>query len=221
LLAQLHRQIQEDATTAPERVTKTVVYLGDYVDRGLDSKGVLDLLLNNPLAGFDTVYLKGNHEDTLLRFLQDISVGPDWFAIGGNATVLSYGVRTPQGLSTAQRFEHIWSELPSCIPQDHLEFFLELELMYQAGDYLFVHAGIRPGTPLDQQNPEDLMWIREEFLSSKQEYGAIVVHGHSIRNRPDIQNQRIGIDTGAFATNVLTCLVLEGTTKRFLSTSWR
>lgn len=219
LLAQLHRQIQEDAATAPERVTKTVVYLGDYVDRGLDSKGVLDLILSDPLVGFDTVYLKGNHEDALLRFLQDNFVGPDWFAIGGNATVLSYGVRIPQGLSTRQRFEHIWTELPNRIPQDHLEFLFGLELMYQAGDYLFVHAGIRPGTPLDRQTPEDLMWIREEFLCSKQDHGVIVVHGHSPRNRPEIQNNRIGIDTGAFATNVLTCLVLEGTTKRFLSTS--
>ncbi len=219
LLTQLHRQIQEDAATAPERVTKTAVYLGDYVDRGLDSKGVIDLILSDPLVGFDTVYLKGNHEDTLLRFLQDMSVGPNWFAIGGDATVLSYGVRIPQGLSTMQRFEHVWNELPNRIPQDHLEFLFGLELMYQAGDYVFVHAGIKPGTPLDQQTPEDLMWIREEFLCSKQDHGVMVVHGHSPRNRPEIQNHRIGIDTGGFATNVLTCLVLEGTTKRFLSTS--
>ncbi|MCH8997742.1 MAG: serine/threonine protein phosphatase [Proteobacteria bacterium] len=218
LLAQLHRQIEEDAATAPDRVTKTVVYLGDYVDRGLDSKGVIDLILSSPLAGFDTVCLKGNHEDALLRFLQDISVGPDWLAIGGSATILSYGVRIPEGLSSAQRLEHVWKNLRAHMPQKHLEFLSKLDLMYRIGDYVFVHAGIMPGTPLDRQAPEDLMWIREEFLRSKQEHGAIVVHGHSPRDRPDIQNHRIGIDTGAFATNILTCLVLEGTTKRFLST---
>ena len=221
LLAQIHRQIQEDAANAPPRIAKTVVYLGDYVDRGLGSKGVIDLLCAAPLGDFETVYLKGNHEDALLRFLGDISIGPDWFVIGGDATVLSYGVRIPTGLSSAQRLEHVWRDLRTRIPQNHLEFLSSLDLMYQSGDYVFVHAGIKPGTPLENQDPDDLMWIRDEFLGSRQDHGKVIVHGHSPMKRADIQTHRIGIDTGAVATNVLTCLVLEGATQRFLATASR
>ena len=219
LLAQLHQQIREDTISANNELEKVVVYLGDYVDRGLDSKSVIDLILGDPLEDFHSIFLKGNHEDALLRFLDDITVGADWLGIGGEATAFSYGVRIPQGLSSAQRLEHIWKDLRARIPKEHLEFLSNLDLWYQAGNYFFVHAGIRPGTPLDRQAPKDLMWIRDEFLSSKRDHGATIVHGHSPGSRPDIQSYRIGIDTGAFATNILTCLVLEGTTKRFLTTA--
>ncbi len=221
LLAQLHRQIRGDAANAPAGIKKTIIYLGDYVDRGLDAMGVIDLLLAAPMDDFETVYLKGNHEDALLRFLEDVSIGPNWFAIGGDATVLSYGIRIPTALSSAQRLEYVWKELRARIPQNHLEFLSCLQLMHQAGDYVFVHAGIKPGVPLDQQDPEDLMWIRGEFLGSRQDHGKVVVHGHMPVSEPDIQTHRIGIDTGAFATNVLTCIVLEGETQRFLSTAAR
>ncbi len=183
--------------------------------------GVMDLLLTAPMDDFETVYLKGNHEDTLLRFRADLSIGPNWFAIGGDATVLSYGIRIPTALSSEQRLEYVWKELRARIPQNHLEFLSCLQLMHQAGDYVFVHAGIKPGVPLDQQDPEDLMWIRGEFLDSRQDHGKVVVHGHMPVSQPDIQTHRIGIDTGAFATNVLTCIVLEDVTQRFLSTGAR
>ncbi len=218
LLAELHRRIRNDSQGAPARVSCTVVYLGDYIDRGLNSKEVIDLLLDAPLEGFDSVHLKGNHEDALLRFLEDPSFGPEWFAIGGDATALSYGVRIPKGLSTSQRFEHVWSDLPRRIPDRHLEFLSGLELKYQVGDYVFVHAGIRPGVALDRQDPADLMWIRDEFLEAEEDYGKVIVHGHSPNRRPDIHDHRIGIDTGAYVTNVLTCLVIEGTDRRFLAT---
>jgi serine/threonine protein phosphatase 1 len=219
LLAQLHRQIREDAANASGNIKKTVVYLGDYVDRGLESMGVIDLLLTAPTDEFARIYLKGNHEDTLLRFLKDPSIGSDWFAIGGDATVLSYGIRIPTGLTSEQYFEYTWKEFRARIPKDHLEFLLSLQLMHQTGDYVFVHAGIKPGVPLELQHPEDLMWIRREFLDSKEKHEKVVVHGHMFMTQPEIQAHRIGIDTGAFATNVLTCIVLEGVTQRFLSTA--
>lgn len=218
LLRRLHDKIEQDAAGAPSTTAKKLVYLGDYVDRGLDSRGVIDLILGAPMDGFEKICLKGNHEDALLQFLDDASVGPNWFAIGGGATAVSYGVQVPQGLSSVERFEHLRSDLLARIPREHLKFLYNLDLMYRAGDYIFVHAGIRPGRPIDQQTPGDVMWIRDEFLKSKRDHGATIVHGHSPKRRPDIQTHRIGIDTGAFATNILTCLVLEGTKKRFLST---
>jgi serine/threonine protein phosphatase 1 len=221
LLAQLHRQIREDAANAAAGIKKTIIYLGDYVDRGLDTMGVIDLLLTTPMDDFETVHLKGNHEDALLRFLEDLSNGPNWFAIGGDATVLSYGIRIPTGLTATQHLEYVWKEFRARIPQNHLEFLSSLQLMYQTGDYVFVHAGVKPGVPLEQQDPEDLMWIRGEFLDSRRDHGKVVVHGHRIVSQPEIQTHRIGIDTGAFATNVLTCIVLEGVTQRFLSTAAR
>lgn len=216
LLRELHELIQNDARSCVT-ANKSIVYLGDYVDRGLDSKGVIDTLLK-PLEGFDCVHLKGNHEDTLLRYLDDYTMGMRWFPIGGDATVMSYGVRLPKGLSAKEREAHMWSEFQANIPADHLSFFSGLNLMHRVGDYAFVHAGVRPGTPIDQQNPTDLMWIRDSFLDCKDNFGAVVVHGHSTARKPEIRLNRIGIDTGAYATNILTCLVLEGATRRFLTT---
>ncbi len=218
LLERLHTMIREDGKGAPASTEKIVVYLGDYIDRGLHSRVVIDLLLDRPLAEFGAVHLKGNHEDALLRFLGDASLGPDWLGIGGDGTLLSYGVRLPKGMSSTQRFEHLRGELRRRMPARHVAFLEGLELMYQAGDYVFVHAGVRPGVPLEEQRPEDLMWIRNEFLNSSRTQGKVVVHGHSLMTRPQVHDHRIGIDTGAYATNVLTCLVLEGTERRFLST---
>lgn len=218
LLARLHRQIEQDAVGTPRSLTKRLVYLGDYVDRGLQSKAVIDLLLDGPLPGFEPVYLKGNHEDALLRFLDDVKTGPGWFAIGGDATAMSYGIRLAPDLSAADRFNHVWTELRRTMPQSHVKFMTDLLLSHVAGDYVMVHAGIRPGVALEDQAPDDLMWIRDDFLRSDADHGKVVVHGHSPRLEPEVRENRIGIDTTAFATNVLTCLVLEGTSRRFLST---
>lgn len=217
LLEEIHRRIMNDAANALDEVEKTVVYLGDYIDRSLNSKEVVELLLEAPLQGFNSVFLKGNHEDSLLRFLEDPTGGPDWFSIGGGATVLSYGIKIPKGLTSSQRFEYLSTELPDRIPPRHLEFLSSLQLMHVAGDYAFVHAGVRPGVPLDRQRSEDLMWIRREFLDSMENPGKVIVHGHSSTARPDIQKYRIGIDTGAYTTNVLTCLALEGANRWFIT----
>lgn len=194
-----------------------IVYLGDYVDRGQDSRAVIDLLRDEPLHGFEHVYLKGNHEEGLLHFLEDAQYGPPWFAYGGEATLYSYGVRPPRLFTDAAGLQRAQSEFAQKLPPEHLDFLTHLKLMHIEDDYLFVHAGLRPGVPLAQQNPQDLLWIRDEFLYSDEEFGKIVVHGHSITETPTIRHNRIGIDTGAFAGGRLTCLVLEGTRRTFLT----
>ncbi len=219
LLQNLHRMIRADASTAPSGTTKTAIYLGDYVDRGLHSREVIDLLLDEPLEGFDKVYLKGNHDDEFLGFLEDETRGPDWFRVGGNATVYSYGIGIPGDVAPGDRFSYIKNAVRAAVPARHLEFLAGLELAREIGDYLFVHAGIRPGTALEEQEPEDMLWIRDEFVDSRADHGKVVVHGHSVTDRPDLRDNRIGIDTGAYASHELTCLVLEGATRRFLSTA--
>jgi serine/threonine protein phosphatase 1 len=223
LLDELQEAIAEDivrnAGRAPKGLRTTVVYLGDYVDRGQGSREVLDLLLApGRLAGFQTVHLKGNHEDIFLRSLEDASLLARWFALGGDATALSYGVHLPSGLPEAQRYEHIRQQLLRRVPAPHLRFLRGLELYRVIGDYLFVHAGLRPGVPLGEQDPTDLLWIRGAFLKARRPFEKIVVHGHSLTGRPEVRPIRVGIDTGAYATNVLTCVVLEGSERAFLST---
>jgi serine/threonine protein phosphatase 1 len=217
LLDRLVALIEDDARPEPGRQDH-LVFLGDYVDRGLDSHGVVERLANADQDRFGTIFLKGNHEDALLRFLEDPGIGPMWLQFGGQATLYSYGVRRPDGLTEADFLAHAQAELRRRIPPRHLAFLQDLHLQVTIGDYLFVHAGVRPGVPLDRQSEEDLMWIRDEFLHSPARHGKMVVHGHSISEEPDVKANRIGIDTGAFATGRLTCLVLEGTERRFLVT---
>jgi serine/threonine protein phosphatase 1 len=217
LLRDLHLLIHEDAYRR-QAARNVIVYLGDYVDRGDESRQVIDLLLNEPLPGFERVHLRGNHEDTLLRFLEDTSVGPSWLLYGGAATLWSYGVRPPESTTDAGELRRVQRELAQRLPRDHLVFMDALPTLHAEGDYLFVHAGLRPGVPLAQQSAEDLLWIREEFLQSDAEFGKIVVHGHTISPHPDVRRNRIGIDTGAFASGRLTALVLEGTSWSFIQT---
>lgn len=217
LLRKLHRLIEEHAAAEQHTSRNVVIYLGDYVDRGADSRGVIDLLLNEPLPGFEQIYLKGNHEDSLLRFLADEQHGPQWFTYGGDATLYSYGVRPVQSMTDAG-LRAAQNEFARNLPPQHLAFFNRLQLLHIEGDYAFVHAGVRPSITLDQQTEEDLLWIRDEFLRSNAEFGKIVVHGHTITESPTVKHNRIGIDTGAFASGCLTCLVLEGARRSFLRT---
>lgn len=213
LLREIHRLIREDFDRAPvER--PVAVYLGDYIDRGLESRQVVDILLDEPLAGFERVHLRGNHEDFMLRFLDDAAIGPNWLLNGGTATLYSYagGQHEPHDIARVQ------AALREALPSRHLDFFRTLSLSYVEGDYLFVHAGIRPHVMLEKQVPLDLMWIREEFLNSSAEHPKMVVHGHSIHFTPEVRPNRIGIDTGAYATGTLTCLMLQGTRRDFLHT---
>ena len=216
LLDDLHAMIRLDATNAPGR--RVVVYLGDYIDRGLHSSSVVDLLLDHPLDGFESIHLKGNHEAALLDFLNNSQIGANWLQFGGGATLLSYHVGLQSHKGAMPDFAGAQREFLNKLPARHLEFFRGLALTYEQGDYLFVHAGIRPMVALGQQSAEDLLWIRDEFLYFTGDFGRMVVHGHTITEEPEVCNNRIGIDTGAFATSRLTCLVLEGSERRFLST---
>ena len=217
LLQRMHQLIRDDATDhAPDRAV--VVYLGDYVDRGPQSFVVVDMLINDPLAGFETVCLKGNHDDFLLRFAATGEHAEVWLMNGAQATLASYGVDVYGPPSSAVEMGYLWADFRAALPDDHQQFFQGLRLSHREGDYLFVHAGIRPGVALSLQTPFDLMWIREEFLNSDEDFGAVVVHGHTPLPEPEIKLNRISIDTCAYNSGCLTCLVLEDGERRFLST---
>ena len=217
LLRELHDLIADDAAAAPG-LEKTIVYLGDYVDRGLESRGVIDLLLDSTPPGVAPVYLGGNHEDSLLRFLDDFAIGPAWIQLGGDATLYSYGVAFSGRLGEQKTLIDAQLGLKQNLPARHLAFLRGLKPYHEVGGYLFVHAGLRPGVPLDKQAPGDLKWIRREFLNSTVDHGRVVVHGHSISLKVEYRPNRVCIDTGAYATGVLTCLVLEGAERRLLQT---
>ncbi len=214
LLRELHDAIFEDAEgSAPAR--RVAVYLGDYVDRGPDPRGVLDLLIGAPLPGFETVHLIGNHEEFLIDFLRDSSTGPLWMINGGDATCRSYGVDldAPAG---GDRFEQLRLALRQSICETHLAFLAALRPSHTEGDYFFAHAGVRPGVALAEQTEADLLWIREPFLNSSDDFGKVVVHGHTVTQEPAQRANRIGVDTGACFGGSLTALVLEGEDRRFL-----
>ena len=217
LLHRLEEKIRRDAATV-DAERRLMVYLGDYIDRGDHSFGVIEHLLLAPPEPFERVCLIGNHESYLLRYLDDSSVAAAWLANGGRETLMSYGISPPDDIAAAAWPEHIQAELRARLPPSHEGFLRALEFSHREGDYLFVHAGIRPGVPLDQQDPEDLIWIRKEFLADQRDFGAVVVHGHSIRPEPENLPNRIGIDTGAYKTGRLTCAVLWQSERRFLST---
>jgi serine/threonine protein phosphatase 1 len=220
LLTVLHARIQRDAAERTGNEICRIVYLGDYVDRGRDSRGVIETLLA-PMPGFERVFLCGNHDDMMRRFLRQPGLGPDWMALGGDATLLSYGVRFPFALPAPARWQALSAAFEARLPPAHRAFLDGLAWSHEAGDYLFVHAGLRPDRPLEDQDHHDLLWIREEFLNWRGSLAKIVVHGHSPSEKPSLAGHRIGIDTGAYASGVLTCLVLDGQGRRFLATHGR
>ena len=219
LLEKMHAAILKDSLDVPAE-RKVVVYLGDYVDRGPASKKVVDVLLDRPLKGFERVHLMGNHEAFLIEFLNDLEAGPGWFFNGGLATLASYGVKVGKFDELSYEvLQRVQEEFKKKLPESHLEFYKTLDFSRTEGDFFFVHAGIRPGVPLDNQTDEDMLWIREEFLGCEDDFGKVIVHGHTITWEPEVKPNRIGIDTGAFASGVLTALVLEGREQDFLTVS--
>lgn len=215
LLARLHGLIEADLAARPIGAA-TAVYLGDYVDRGPSSFEVIERLLHEPLAGCQAVHLTGNHEAMMLTFLDH---GDDvWLFNGGGETLASYGIEGGDPWTGYYDVLALRERLREVLPERHLRFLRGLATRFACGDYLFVHAGIRPGRPLDRQKTRDLIWIREPFLSSTTDFGACVVHGHSISPEPEFRGNRIGIDTGAYVTGRLTCLVLEEDEQRLLHT---
>ncbi|MGH6958721.1 MAG: metallophosphoesterase family protein [Caulobacteraceae bacterium] len=210
LLEQLLASIVKDAATAGGPQRPVVVLMGDYVDRGEDSRGVIDQAVALAQSGrFEVHALKGNHEDTLLAFLTDPAVGPTWADFGGLETLASYGVAPPRPRAGAAAWAKASEDLGEALPPAHLAFFSRLELTVSFGDYLFVHAGVRPGVPLARQSEHDLLWIRDEFLRASAPSEKTVVHGHTPELEPFLGAHRIGIDTGAYATGVLTAVKLR------------
>lgn len=216
LLHLIHEKILHDASGHKGR--NTVVYLGDYVDRGEQSCQVIDTLISQPLDGFEVICLRGNHERAMLDFMAFPGAAAAWLTFGGREALNSYGIAL-NNIPSMQHVGALAKQLEAALPESHRVFLTETcEDSWQCGNYYFVHAGIRPGIPLDKQSQEDKLWIRNEFLDSTINHGCIVVHGHSISSEPQILPNRIGIDTGAYHTGVLTCLVLEGEQQRLLQT---
>jgi len=218
LLAEMHLRIARDLTRRPAAGWR-VIHLGDYIDRGPDSAWALGLLLDYRRGGHAD-FLIGNHDRFLLNFLLDPE-GADfelWMINGGATTLKSFGVddmpATFSGDAGSRRRLH--DEVSAAMRPGLPEFLGGLPLMLRFGDYAFVHAGVRPGVPLEDQSEDDLVWIREPFLCSDENHGAVIVHGHTPVEAVEVRRNRIGIDTGAVFTGNLTCLVLEDATRALL-----
>jgi serine/threonine protein phosphatase 1 len=210
LLTGMLARIRADLAARPHPRPRLIL-LGDYIDRGPDSRGVIDALIALGASELPTTFLLGNHDSYVAPYLQD----PDWYDrtyhwladnMGGNATLASYGVPD----ASATRPAATRAAFAAAFPREHMAFLEACGLMARIGGYVFVHAGIRPGVPLDEQERDDLIWIREGFLDSTADFGFKVVHGHTIVPEVEHHRNRIAIDTGAVRTGRLSCLLLEG-----------
>ena len=213
LLSDLFMRIDDDLKARPT-ADSVQVFLGDYIDRGPNSRQVIDLLIARRRRR-DVLFLKGNHEDCALQFLSDPTVLSEWQNMGGLNTLLSYGVM-PTRRDDPKSQHKVSTALRQAMPDSHRRFIEGLALSFTCGDFFFVHAGVRPGISLQRQSQQDLLWIRDDFLLHEEDFGMVVVHGHTPIYEPDIRSNRINIDTGAYATGRLTCLVLEGDDMSFL-----
>ncbi|MEP1144650.1 MAG: glycosyltransferase [Henriciella sp.] len=225
LLDALIKQIEDDAATLEPNTKTTIVFLGDYIDRGLQSRQIIDLFLSDRLSAFETVYLMGNHEEALLNFVQDPNFGEKWAMYGGAETLFSYGLQPPpRGLSASNpgaardAWVTLWNQFRTTLSAEHLNFYQSLKVSHTIGDYVFVHAGLRPGVPIAQQNSEDMLWIREEFLAASGNFEKLVVHGHTPTDFVHRDNRRVGLDTGAYMTGRLTAAKFLNQDIDYLST---
>jgi len=211
LIKDLLRQVAVDYAGRANGRRPILIFCGDYVDRGPHSAKVLEALVWLRRRGeVDLHLLKGNHEQALLSFIDDPDTGPPWLQFGGAETLMSYGVPPPAADEGRQGLDRARDELLERMPAAHLRLLQTLELMVEVGDYAFVHAGVRPGAPLHAQHEHDLLWIRQGFLDAPGPFEKVVVHGHTWTSlRPRIEPHRIGLDTGAYATGVLTAIRFE------------
>lgn len=209
-LMEAEERIREDARRTDGDAL--IVYLGDYVDRGPDSASVLRYLAGRHDDGLARVALCGNHDDTFLKFLRDPSGWLHWLGpnFGGLPTLASFGIDVEEALLQDD------ASLTRAVPVNQIAFLAGLPIFLQAGRHLFVHAGVKPGIPLEQQDNEDMLWIREPFLTNGPELPLVVVHGHTPCGEPEFAAGRIGIDTGCFATGRLTVLKVDAAGARLL-----
>jgi serine/threonine protein phosphatase 1 len=217
LLTDLLRQIQAHNAARPVKET-TVVLLGDLIDRGPDSRGVVELARAGVSDGLRLVCLGGNHEELLVAGLtENASALQTWLNVGGYACARSYGV--DPGRLFGRSSTEIAAHIEQAIPATHLMFLSSLANYARFGGYILAHAGIRPGIAIDRQSKADLRWIRKPFLESRADHGGMVIHGHSEHPGVDEQPNRIGIDTGAYRTGILTAIWLEDDQRGYLQTS--
>ena len=206
---------QTDGSSAGQRVV--LVFLGDYVDRGANSQGVIDRLTALQDEGlFETRFLKGNHEDKMLEFLRDPSVGAAWCEYGGAEALKSFGLKAPAMKHRIEAWASLSADLGHRLSRRQIRFLEELEVSVSIGGYFFAHAGARPGIPLDEQSDYDLMWVRNSFLNDPDPFDRVVVHGHTPAAEPYADHRRIGVDTKAYASGVLTAVRLQGMDIQFV-----
>lgn len=218
LLRRLHRTILADAAHRGRREA-VAIHLGDYIDRGPDSRAVLDHLTGDPLPKLQTVYLRGNHDSWMQAFLDDAEAGRGWLVNGGQETLRSYGVPTWSSDASLRELRRLRRDLLAVLPAGHRDFLQQLRLTWREAGYLFVHAGVRPGVPLQRQTAHDLTSIRRPFLTGQERFdGLLAVHGHTVVNTPQVHANRIAVDTAAYATGRLTALVIDGEDIGFLQT---
>ena len=217
LLHALLERIEEHAKALAPAESMHIVFLGDLIDRGSDSAAVVRFLYNAQRRTDELIVLLGNHEELMLKALSgEAGALSAWMRNGGRSTVRSFGLEPPDKGADPRAFA---ARLAAAIPREWLDWLKRLPLTASSGDYLFCHAGIRPGVPLKRQTRTDLLWIRDDFLEDDSDHGSIVVHGHSIANEVEIRGNRIGIDTGAYRTGVLTALYLDGREREIISTT--
>ena len=194
------------------------VFLGDYIDRGPSSRETIDRLIEHG-ATHEAVFLKGNHELIAIKCLSDRGLFDQWLRLGGRETLISYGVPA-ESQPNGKQIAELQSAFHNALPQAHFRFFRDLKNSFECGDFFFAHAGVKPNVELSRQKESDLLWIRGEFLSSNDDFGKIIVHGHTPTREIEVRPNRINIDTGAFATGRLSCLVLEGEELSVIDTSF-
>jgi serine/threonine protein phosphatase 1 len=216
LLDRLLAMIGEDDTRRGGGEGTELIFLGDLVDRGPESRGVVERLMALAQRG-PARFLMGNHEEVFLRALEgDLKALRFLIRIGGRETLLSYGISAEDYRNLD--YDQLMAAFRAAVPAAHIAFLSAFERWIEAGDYLFVHAGLRPGVALEEQKASDLRWIRDDFLKHRASFGKVVVHGHSITDEIDERGNRIGIDTGAFASGKLTAIGLESDERWYLST---
>ncbi|MBI1252324.1 MAG: serine/threonine protein phosphatase [Alphaproteobacteria bacterium] len=219
LLGRILMRIDADRESSAADGPPVLLFLGDYIDRGLQSRAVIDRLLDLREADrYELRLLKGNHEAALLDFLDEPRSGATWLSFGGAETLFSYGVRAPTAQCAPQELIAAARALKASMPAAHLELFEGLELSARYGDYVFVHAGLRPGRLLEDQEEDDILSIRDDFTKSRQRWPYTIVHGHTPTDAVHVDDRRISVDTGAYATGRLSAVRLENGRVRVLST---
>jgi len=219
LLTELLEKIEEHASRLPEVRTQHVILLGDLIDRGRESAQVIDYVHHVQSQTDELVVLMGNHEELMLRALNgEQGVFRAWMRIGGDATLRSFGLEPPP---RGGDYDLYARRFAATVPPAWVAWMSRLPLSARSGDYFFCHAGVRPRVPLKRQKKADLLWIRDEFLDDREDHGAVIVHGHSIADEVEHFGNRIGIDTGAYRTGVLTAMYLEGDRQAILATGVR